>query len=642
MSESAREICAPEAEEGYKYWAFISYSHHDEKSSARLHRALEEYRVPKKLVGRITAYGRVPARLLPIFRDRDELAGSSNLNMRIQEALQRSRYLIVICSPHAAVSKWVNEEVKTFKALGRQDQILCLILDGEPNASEQPDSGLLECFPPGIRFGVSEKMDITNVRSEPIAADARKGKDGWTGAKLKLLAGILGVSYDELRQRERQRKRWQKIRLTAATAVFSLFVAIAYVLTADKGADIPAGESIRTVLDDFKITLFRPIHAEADIRRTASLDRSRLVETLRQQWIKGEWFAKFGEDRDQTKRGLKVWAVAQALTAIFRTSSTGLPDGKLRDFLDAFEGAFDPATVVEVKGIKYGWRPDFGGSGGSVLRPYTRAEPALWMSAALAVALRDSELLNSERRHRLQNRLAYTHDVTKMYRPLETGGWNVFPHQTKLDEHSAYVSALALLALLETRSAGLPWENSLERRDTLLRTTAKWLISQFNEKGNPPGWSISPTDPSRGILEGLTLQIYSELLRAEDEAGIAIPPPILKGMSQHLKSLAQRPFNDSNSMTTERWSRAFTNHDGRFMNENEQTSFPWHPWAIEFAVRWRFRVEKHHPLMAERVGVQRTIGHLVVDLEKEAITGALKRMFMASETLYALGIIPPP
>src|SRR5581483_7771354 len=92
-----------------RYRAFISYSHQDERWGRWLHRALETYRVPRRLVGRETPAGTIPRRLLPIFRDRDEMASSSELAGTINEALSDSAFQIVICSPHAASSRWVNE-----------------------------------------------------------------------------------------------------------------------------------------------------------------------------------------------------------------------------------------------------------------------------------------------------------------------------------------------------------------------------------------------------------------------------------------------------------------------------------------------------------------------------------------------------
>ena len=52
-------------------------------------------------------------------------------------------------------------------------------------------------------------------------------------------------------------------------------------------------------------------------------------------------------------------------------------------------------------------------------------------------------------------------------------------------------------------------------RPTLEQQRAQWLISKFNEKaraeGKPPGWMASRR--ANQIFDGLTLQIYAELLR---------------------------------------------------------------------------------------------------------------------------------
>jgi WD40 repeat protein len=207
-----------------KYWAFISYSHADKKWADWLHRELETYLVPSRLVGRETERGyKTPKRLFPIFRDREELPGSSDLGSTINAALKQSRYLVVICSPRAAASRWVNEEIVTFKSLGREDRVLAIIVDGEPNASDRPAERQLECFPPGLRFQVGPDRQLLPVPTEPIAADVRPGKDGRDKAKLKLVAGVLGVGFDELAQRERQRQ----LRRTALLVLSSVIVAVA-------------------------------------------------------------------------------------------------------------------------------------------------------------------------------------------------------------------------------------------------------------------------------------------------------------------------------------------------------------------------------------------------------------------------------
>ena len=179
-----------------RYRAFISYSHGDEAWGVWLHKSLEAYRVPRKLRGSASAIGPIPSKLFPIFRDRDELASSHELGAEIERALSDSACLIVVCSPQAAGSHWVNEEVRRYKMLGRSDRVYCLIVDGEPGDPER------ECFPEAVRYQVDGEGQITGEPVEPIAADLRPGKDGKTDATLKLIAGILGVGFNELKQRE--------------------------------------------------------------------------------------------------------------------------------------------------------------------------------------------------------------------------------------------------------------------------------------------------------------------------------------------------------------------------------------------------------------------------------------------------------
>lgn len=188
-----------------KYRAFISYSHADEAAAGRLHRALEAYRLPRALIGRDGKHGPVPAKLAPVFRDREELSAAGSLAADLQAALKDSLVLLVLCSPNAAKSHWVNEEIKLFKRLHGAERVLALIVDGEPGAAAKgrPEA---ECFPEALRFQVDAEGAVTTTPAEPIAADARKQGDGWRPAFLKLVAGLAGVGLDAIVQREAQRR----------------------------------------------------------------------------------------------------------------------------------------------------------------------------------------------------------------------------------------------------------------------------------------------------------------------------------------------------------------------------------------------------------------------------------------------------
>ncbi|SVC38800.1 uncharacterized protein METZ01_LOCUS291654, partial [marine metagenome] len=205
----------------FKYKAFISYSHLDEKWGQWLHRSIEGYRVPKAIIGRDTLYGLVPKRLFPVFRDREELPTAADLSEAISQGLRDSSHLIVICSPNAAKSQWVNEEVKTFKKLGKQNRIVCLIVGGEPNALEKPELGLDECFPPALKVVADQAGNLTDLAAEPIAADARPDKDGKANALMKVLSGLLGVGFDEIKQRDLARKHRQAAIFGIGSAVLA-------------------------------------------------------------------------------------------------------------------------------------------------------------------------------------------------------------------------------------------------------------------------------------------------------------------------------------------------------------------------------------------------------------------------------------
>jgi len=185
-----------EGDDSCRYWAFISYSSKDKKWAHWLHRSIETYGIPAQLVSRPTPAGRpAPKRFHPLFHDRAELPASADLGAVTEEALRASRYLIVVCSPNAAKSKWVNKEIETFQRFHRHGRILAIIVDGEPN-----QGGDEECFPHALRS------------TEPIAADARPEADGKNNAKLKLLAGMLGVTFDALKQRDVQRRIRRRMR----------------------------------------------------------------------------------------------------------------------------------------------------------------------------------------------------------------------------------------------------------------------------------------------------------------------------------------------------------------------------------------------------------------------------------------------
>ena len=140
-----------------------------------------EGRLPEGLVGTENERGdTIPERLFPIFRDEEELPADADLSTAIRAAVERSKYLIVLCSPRAAESTYVAEEIRYFKQLGRADRILAVLIEGEPNASCDEGkqragfSPFQECFPKPLMHPVEEDGSLDETqRAEPIAADLR-------------------------------------------------------------------------------------------------------------------------------------------------------------------------------------------------------------------------------------------------------------------------------------------------------------------------------------------------------------------------------------------------------------------------------------------------------------------------------------
>jgi hypothetical protein len=215
----------------------------------------------------------------------------------------------------------------------------------------------------------------------------------------------------------------------------------------------------------------------------------------------------------------------------------------------------------------------------------------------------------------------------------------MYPNQKDPSRNSEYTTTLALLALLETRRAGLAWEGSLERRDALLRATAQRLVDDYDAQADPPGWTSAGLDADRA-QDGLTLQIYALLLRAEAEAGFSLPEMILREIPAHLARCGRRSRDFPDSVG--KFNVPFTNQNGQARIGKESISFLWYPWAIECSARWLRRAERHPVSAEDRLQVRRALGHLILDLGKN--TGSAvdpEWTFVPAETLLCLAAVGP-
>ncbi len=314
-----------------RFRAFLSYSHADAAWARWLLRRLETYRIPSRLVGTPGAHGLIERRLGKFFRDRDELPSAGDLGVTIRAALADSEALVVICSPAAAQSRWVNAEVEAFQASGRGDRVFCFVVDGMPG-SEDPTQA---CFPPAL-----VRTDATGQINEPLAADARAEGDGRERAFLKLVAGLLGVGYDALAQREAQR-RTRKFAIVAAASLVGMIFASGLAVT----AYVARNDAQRRQAQAEDILGFMLGDLRKKLSTVGRLDLMRSVDD------KATGYFATLDPRDMTDRALEEQA--RSLTGI---GEVRLGEGNHESAMIAFREAHARATALHQRAPDNGQR----------------------------------------------------------------------------------------------------------------------------------------------------------------------------------------------------------------------------------------------------------------------------------------------
>lgn len=311
-----------------RYRAFVSYSHRDEAWARWLHRTLETYAVPRRLVGRSTPFGPVPRTLAPVFRDGDELATAGDLSAKVSEALAQSGSLIVVCSPDAARSRWVDEEVRRYQALGRGDRVFCLIVRGEPNASRIPGHEQDECFAPALTRRPDVAAGDAEARVEPLAADVRPGRGSKADAKYRLIAGMLGIDLDALKRRDYQRRARRAVALASVAAVV---MAITSVLAVQ--AWVARGAAERRQKDAEDLVAFMLGDLNDKLAQVARLDVMAAVDDRAIRYFQAQ---PADEVSDR--------ALAQRVTALEKIGNVRLDQGQLADAMASYRAALPLAA----------------------------------------------------------------------------------------------------------------------------------------------------------------------------------------------------------------------------------------------------------------------------------------------------------
>ena len=188
------------------YDGFISYRHNNRDTAVaiEIQHALEHFYIPAPIKEKY-----YKDRFDRIFRDEEELNTGANLAEKIEDALNNSDYLIIICSREYMESKWCLLEVETFLKNHDHNHVLCVLSDGEPPM----------IFPEALlKYG------------EPLACDYRMDfKEARRTQLPKLASTMIGCTYDELVMRQEKYRRKRLFILISIIATLAI-IAISYLL----------------------------------------------------------------------------------------------------------------------------------------------------------------------------------------------------------------------------------------------------------------------------------------------------------------------------------------------------------------------------------------------------------------------------
>lgn len=192
MTDAARESDAEPAAAGFEFDVFISYSRRDAPFARALHKALRTYEPPPGL-------GWQPARPLLPFLDERDFTGVDYFRS-VERHLERSRKLVVVCSPAARASPYVDDEIRRFVAARGVEHVVPLLLEGVPNNELADPADARAAFPAALveAIGLPLAVDYRGA-----GRDVRRG--AFEGAWHQLLANLLDQSRALIEQRERRR-----------------------------------------------------------------------------------------------------------------------------------------------------------------------------------------------------------------------------------------------------------------------------------------------------------------------------------------------------------------------------------------------------------------------------------------------------
>jgi WD40 repeat protein len=299
--------------------AFISYSRKDRGLARALKHSLEAYRPPRGLP--------MERRKLTAFLDETDFTGTA-YEESVDAHLRVSRALVVVCSPDAAQSPYVNDEIRKFWSRAELNRcIIPVLYRGLPTNELKPGQENEGAFPQALCELLTVPLGVDYRGFNPAKDHPSRG--AYLQAWYMLLANLLGVSRAQVEERDRRRKvrtRWIATGITAAV-IATLASALVFALVSRRQAIVngqtaiangqEAGRQRDTALQQTGLALQRQVEAE----------RQRKIALARQLAAQAELF------RRQDPRQLELAGLLALESLKLEDSSTA--NATLREILAA-------------------------------------------------------------------------------------------------------------------------------------------------------------------------------------------------------------------------------------------------------------------------------------------------------------------
>ncbi|WP_338953863.1 TIR domain-containing protein [Fusobacterium nucleatum] len=239
----------------YKYNAFISYRHiePDLTIAEILHDMIEKFNIPKHL-RTVSNDGSLidDKHVFRVFRDREELS-TKDLSTMIEEAIANSENLIVICSKRTSLSPWCRKEVQLFKRIHGANNIIPVLIEGEPDESFIDElKNLKATFINSENVEEEKNIELlaADIRPDEVKSPSFKGYEILQNSKdpkldeltkksldilkkseiYRIVASMLNVNYGDLKLRHQERYL-KRIIYTSVAASIAMLIFVVSVTT---------------------------------------------------------------------------------------------------------------------------------------------------------------------------------------------------------------------------------------------------------------------------------------------------------------------------------------------------------------------------------------------------------------------------